>query len=277
VRGRVLAAGEIVLVADGPLAALPFEALVTRAGPAPGSARFWLDDGPPLRYAPSASFLLALAERSDAGQPEAAALSVSDPAYGNDLPRLPGTAHETEAVRRALDGVADVVTLDRAGAREPAVRRALAGKRFVHLATHGIADRRATDLFAALALTPPPGPATTTGDDGLLELHEIYELDLDADLVVLSSCASNVGRSVVGEGVFALARGFLVAGAGQVVASQWPVDDDATAELVGRVFAELARGRTTTRALRDAKLALRRTPGREHPFFWAPFVLTGRR
>jgi len=86
---------------------------------------------------------------------------------------------------------------------------------------------------------------------------------------------------VAGEGVFALSRGFLVAGARRVVASLWPVDDDATAELVGQLFRELAAAERSGRAapaaaaLRKAKLAVRSRPGWEHPFFWAPFVLSG--
>jgi CHAT domain-containing protein len=81
--------------------------------------------------------------------------------------------------------------------------------------------------------------------------------------------------------VVALSRGFLVAGARRVVASLWPVDDDATAELVGRLLRGLAdvergsRSESTAAALREAKLAVRHRPGWEHPFFWAPFVLSG--
>jgi hypothetical protein len=285
-RERVLRASEVLIVPDGPLLALPFEALVTRPGPDPAATRFWLDDGPPVRYAPSASFVLALGRGGAAHRGKAVALSVSDAAYGRarGLARLPGTARETQALREALAGVADVVTLAAEQAREPAVRRELAGKRFVHLATHGLAERGGNELFAALALTPPAGVderSSTPGDDGLLELQEIYGLTLDADVAVLSACGSNTGRAVPGEGVFALSRGFLVAGARRVVASLWPVDDDATAELVGRLFRGLAdvergsRSESTAAALREAKLAVRHRPGWEHPFFWAPFVLSG--
>ena len=119
-------------------------------------------------------------------------------------------------------------------------------------------------------------PAAAGGeDDGFLRLHEIYGLRLDADLAVLSACASNAGRVVAGEGVFALSRGFLVAGARRVVASQWPVDDASTAALMGDFFRRLTTSPDLARALRDAKLRLRRDARWGDPFFWAPFVLTG--
>ena len=305
---RVQRAGEVLVVPDGPLFLLPFEALVVRQGTDVASTRFWLDAGPPLRYAPSATFVHELKRRFGAAvadRTRARALSVSDPVYeatartpvpapvssrgssvrgawlgSGALSRLPGTAVETRAVREALEPVADVSVLDGAAAREPAVRDALAGKRYLHIATHGLVDAERGELFAALALTPPPAGASRGDDDGFLQLFEIYDLRLDADLAVLSACGSNTGRLVSGEGVFALSRGFLVAGARRVVASQWPVDDASTAVLVGALFRGVARGQSdggidTARALRDAKLRVRREAAWAHPFFWAPFVLTG--
>jgi CHAT domain-containing protein len=198
------------------------------------------------------------------------------------LPRLPGTARETREVQAALASVADVTVLQGAAARESAVRKQIAGKRYLHFATHGLVDQEQGELFAALALAPPPPGAPTGDDDGLLQLFEVYDLRLDADLAVLSACGSNAGRVVAGEGIFALSRGFLIAGARRVVASQWPVDDESTAELVGELFRRVAGADNSggnldaARALRDAKLRLRRSKsGWAHPFFWAPFVITG--
>lgn len=271
---------------------LPFEALVTQPGSDPGRTRYWLDTGPTIRYAPSATFLAQLLRRN-ASRPavaRASLLTVSDPAYGpalaqtasaGALERLPGTSLESRAVRDALEGVADVVALEGQAAREPAVRREIRGKRYLHIATHGLVDEGEADLFAALALTPPAGQAPRGDDDGFLQLFEIYDLALDSDLAVLSTCSSNAGRVVTGEGVFALSRGFLVAGARRVVASQWAVDDASTAELVSGLFHRVAAAETSgerldaASALRDAKLRLRRDRRWAEPFFWAPFVLTG--
>ena len=185
-----------------------------------------------------------------------------------------GTIREAEAVEAALRGSAEVVALQGASAREPAVRQALSGKRYIHLATHGLSGGEA--LLAGLALTPPTGGEPSGDDDGFLQLHEIYGLTLDADLAVLSACGTNTGTIVAGEGVFALSRGFLVAGARRVVASQWPVDDASTAALMGDLFRRVAgTDPDYARALRDAKLRLRGSPAWADPFFWAPFVLTG--
>jgi len=235
------------------------------------------------------------------GNEHPAALSVSDPVFvaardaavaapasttptpdARKLPQLPGTAKESAAVRAALADSADVVVLEGSAAREPAVRAALPGKRYVHLATHGLIDQDGENLFAALALTPPPiGSPPAGDDDGFLELFEIYALPLDCELAVLSACGSNAGTVVSGEGVFALSRGFLIGGARRVIASQWPVDDASTAELIGELFRRIAAAERkgepfdAARALRDAKLTVRRNSSWADPFFWAPFVLTG--
>jgi len=117
--------------------------------------------------------------------------------------------------------------------------------------------------------------------DGLLQLFEIYQLDLDAELAVLSDCSTHAGPEVEGEGVFALSRGFLIAGARRVVASLWRVNDRATAVLIGELFrrlgAEARAGRRPryAEALRAAKAAVRARPESSDPYFWAPFTLSG--
>jgi CHAT domain-containing protein/tetratricopeptide (TPR) repeat protein len=305
----VRGASEVVVIPDGQLHRLPFEALVVgRAGT--GTARYWLDDGPVVRYSTSAAVMRALAARSALAPspPAGTVLSVSDPVFdpkgaepgpgapgdpsvsGGPLPslptgwsreRLPGTAREADLVRAAFAPLGRrVVALQRLAAREPAVRASLPAARFIHLATHGLVDERPGSLFAALALTPPPRPAGPE-DDGQLQLFEIYQVRLNAELAVLSSCESRSGALVAGEGVFALSRAFLVAGARRVVASLWPAEDDATAALMGSFFAAVAeeerKGRPPDygRALARAKREVRAKAGWSDPFFWAPFVLDG--
>jgi len=312
---RVRGAREIVVVPGRGLHTLPFEALVVHTGVTPAQTRYWIDDGPAIRYAPSASTLNSIEQRPavrPGGQTRASVLSVSDPIFdpsqitqqaaaraqarqdepltrgrflesAGALERLPGTAAETEAIRAAFGGArasGALVSLQTLDATEGAVRPALLGKRYVHLATHGLVDETRGALFAALALTPPTAPSAD--DDGFLQLHEIYQLRLpELELAVLSACETNRGTTVAGEGVFALSRGFLAAGARRVIASEWVVEDRSTAELMGRYFREIvaaeAGGRIVDHAvaLRDAKRAIRQKPGWEHPFFWAPFVLVG--
>ena len=317
---RALSVDRVIIVPDGPLHAVPFDALVVETAETGEQTRFWLDVGPVVQYSPSASVLFSLA-----GQPDARALggasgilSLSDPVYdpaevaelmaagklqqeepevvsgigretqtrnaferaGGSLARLPGTAVETGAIRDAIGEAAlgRFVALQRLDATEPALRSAIEGKAFLHLATHGLVDQRAGSLFAGLALTPPATETADPNDDGFLQLYEIYDLPLtDVELVVLSACESHVGVTVGSEGVFALSRGFLARGARRVVASQWAVDDASTAALVGDFFgAVVADGLVDyAMALRNAKRAVRAQAGWADPYHWAPFVLTG--
>ena len=285
---RVHETDELIVLPDGPLASLPFEALVLRPAKQLQDSGFWIDEGPAIRYAPSAGIQRALADRPAGGT---GLLSVADPAYTN-LPRLPGTEAESRAVvqasRRKSLGASPAVVLEGAAATEAAVRASLPGKKFVHLAVHGKIEPRLGDLFASLALTPPGGsgasgmdgsaaPRRDASDDGALMLFEIYDLSLQAELAVLSACETSRGRIVEGEGAFALSRGFLAAGARRVVASLWSVDDASTAALMGGFFKRLGSGsdRSYAAALRDARRDVRGRGKWKAPFYWAPFLLTG--
>ena len=112
--------------------------------------------------------------------------------------------------------------------------------------------------------------------DGYLRLQDIYNLNLPADLVVLSACQTGVGREVRGEGLIALTRGFMYAGAARVVASLWKVDDVATAELMAEFYKQMFRdGLTPAAALRAAQIKLSHQPRWRSPYYWAGFVLQG--
>ena len=298
----------VVVVPDGPLHRFPLEALAVQPAAHWHEAVYWLDEGPVIRYAPSASALLAVQRRPvpPAGRgPGRDILSLSDPVFDSAdlarlaggrgaagerersaallaegaLPRLPGTAREKEKILE-LFGRDRVEVLERAGATEAALRAALPGKRWLHLATHGLVDEKSRSLFAALVLTPPLTAAASAEDDGMLQLHEIYDLDLiRCELAVLSACRTNFGTEVEGEGVFALSRGMLVAGARRVVASQWSVDDDSTADLMNAFFSGLRapdpQQLDYARVLREARREVRRIRRWSAPYHWAPFVLIG--
>jgi CHAT domain-containing protein len=323
IKKQLLASREVVIIPDGSLHALPFEVLVTAPAAKGEAARYWLDDGPVTRYAPSAAVLFNLTRRPAAGLfPSAAAtvLSVSNPIYspaevatrggaetrhstpapdavpsattrnayerfGGSLLRLPGTALETEAILQAYQAEASraVHVLQDLRADESSVRGALTGKRYLHVATHALVGGNRGTLFASLVLTPPAAETADPNADGFLQLHEIYELKLaGVDLAILSACDTNRGKMMDNEGVFALSRGFLAAGAHRVIASQWAVNDDSTAQLMSALFRQVvddernARPVDFGRAMRDARRAIRSQPQWSHPYYWAPFVLTGR-
>ena len=112
--------------------------------------------------------------------------------------------------------------------------------------------------------------------DGYLRLHDVYNMKLGADLVVLSGCQTALGKELGGEGLLGLTRGFMYAGASRVVASLWQVDDESTAELMKRFYrAMLKDGRPASEALRAAQLEMSRDRRWSAPFYWAGFVLQG--
>ncbi|MEO6725408.1 MAG: CHAT domain-containing protein, partial [Blastocatellia bacterium] len=145
--------------------------------------------------------------------------------------------------------------------------------RIVHFATHGLLNSEHPELSGlVLSLVDAAGKP----QDGFLRLHEIYNLKLNADLVVLSACQTGLGKQVKGEGLVGLTRGFMYAGAPRVVASLWQVNDLATAELMKHFYrALLKEGQRPAAALRAAQLELRKEKRWAAPYFWAAFVLQG--
>jgi CHAT domain-containing protein len=145
--------------------------------------------------------------------------------------------------------------------------------KIVHFATHGIADTEHPELSGIiLSLVDENGAE----QDGYLRLHEIYNLKLPAQLVVISACDSGVGKQFKGEGLIALTRGFMYAGAATVVASLWKVDSRATAALMAEFYKEMfTNGKKPVAALRAAQLSISKHRTWNEPFFWAGFVIQG--
>jgi CHAT domain-containing protein len=143
-----------------------------------------------------------------------------------------------------------------------------------------LVEEQSANLLGALALTPGAA-ADDPRDDGQLTLAEVYGLNLQGcELAILSACETNFGPQQQGEGVWALSRGFLVAGARRVVASNWLVDDEAAATLISYFCGELAKrqggaGPDYARALHNAKRLVRKNPKWQSPFYWAMFELLG--
>jgi CHAT domain-containing protein len=178
----------------------------------------------------------------------------------------------------------DNVVLTGAQATEANVRRLAREASLLHFATHGIVrDERPLDSF--LALNRDAGG----GDDGRLTVQEIYGLDLQASLVVLSACRTGLGQ-LSSDGIVGLTRAFFYAGAPSVVATLWDVADEPTFRLVSGFYSRLAAAPDKARALRGAQVSMLRAlrAGEikvptaaapvalpEHPVLWAGFVLVG--
>ncbi|RMG28235.1 MAG: CHAT domain-containing protein [Methanobacteriota archaeon] len=144
--------------------------------------------------------------------------------------------------------------------------------RLVHISTHGFINRTYPQL-SGLAFSQPRD--TTSAEDGILYAGEIYTLKLKADLVVLSSCESGIGKLAKGEGPFSLTRGFLFAGANNVMVSLWKVYDKHTSELMIAFYQEVVSGKSYATSLRNAKLRMLEKAETALPVSWAGFVLVG--
>jgi CHAT domain-containing protein len=143
------------------------------------------------------------------------------------------------------------MNIDFAANRDSLMARDLSGFKFVHFATHGILNSEEPDLSGlVLSLVNEKGEPI----NGFIRLNEIYNLNLNADLVVLSACQTALGKEVRGEGLIGLTRGFMYAGSPRVVASLWKVDDVATAELMKIFYQKMLKDKMRpAAALRAAR------------------------
>ena len=298
----------LTVIPHGPLFLLSFAALQDAAGQ-------YLVERHAIHYVP-AGVVLQLAEQHTRASRaiDRRYLLVADPRTpptlpgGKPLPRLPGTLREISQVA-GLMPASRVTSLVGARATEGQVRLLAGNRSVIHFATHGVI--RADDpleSFVALSVAtdgeavtePVPGegrrPNTlisgrtpSSQNDGRLTAREIYDIHLNADLVVLSACRTGLGR-VSSDGVMGLARAFLYAGTPSVVATLWDVADEPAALLMPTFYRSLRRVSDKAQALRSAQLRLlkelragnvRVSSGsgsvtlREHPVLWAGFILVG--
>ena len=194
-------------------------------------------------------------------------------AEGGILPRLFSTQREALEIQSLAGPGASFVASDFDANRAVLTSGVLRGYRFIHIATHGFFDSSHPELSGiVLSLYDKKGQP----QNGFVQIRDIYNLDLNADMVVLSACQTGLGKEVKGEGVTGLSRAFMAAGARRVVASLWKVDDDATAELMARFYRHLLKEKTTpSSALRTAQLEISAEPKWKAPFYWAGFFITG--
>jgi CHAT domain-containing protein len=190
------------------------------------------------------------------------------------LRRLIFSRREAEGIMQLVPGGKGRLAVDFEANHETAISAGLSDYRIVHFATHGLLNSAHPELSGiVLSLVNEKGEQ----QDGFLRLHEIYNLNLPADLIVLSGCQTALGKEIKGEGLVGLTRGFMYAGAARVVASLWSVQDDATAELMKRFYQKML-GKAQMRpaaALRAAQVETWKTKRWQSPFYWASFILQG--
>jgi len=187
--------------------------------------------------------------------------------------RLPGTRTEAEAIMALVPDSERVHGFDFAANRDMVTNPELSNYRIVHLATHGLLNSSNPELSGVvLSLFDEQG----NSQNGFLRLHDVFNLNLPAELVVLSACQTGLGEEVKGEGIVGLTRGFMYAGSPRVLVSLWNVNDLATSELMKRFYSKmLEEGLSATAALRAAQLQMQQETQWNSPYYWAAFTLQG--
>jgi CHAT domain-containing protein len=286
-RAQLAGKSLLVIVPDAGLWQLPFQALQ------PAENRFLLEDSA-ICYAPSLTVLREMLRLESHNGPDSLAksslLAIGNPALGKQTLERLKTANRDERLEPLPEAEREVRALAQLygnrrsevfigpEAREDRLK-AEAGKfGILHLATHGVLDN-SNPMYSHLVLSQAEGD---TNEDGLLEVWEMMNLDLKADLVVLSACETARGRIAEGEGVIGMSWALFVAGCPTAVVSQWKVDSASTTELMLEFHRDLTRTTPGKRlrvsaaeSLREAALKLMHTPEYRHPFYWAGFVVVG--
>lgn len=293
----------LIIVAEGPLLYLPFAAL-----PFPGTNQPLVTQCE-ISQLPSISTLAAI--RADAanrpaptktlavladpvfsssdervkGAPKAAPETVASDARlsltdidGPDRSwppqRLPFTRKEAEIISALISPDQRRVLVDFTANRQAILSEDLGQYRFVHLATHGLANDRQPDLSGMVfSLVDPAGQPT----DGFLHAYEVYNLKLPVDMVVLSGCRTGLGQEIRGEGLLGLTQAFLYAGASRVLVSLWDVQDQSTSILMADIYRGMLGPKKLrpSAALRQAQLKMMKNPRWASPFYWAAFTIQG--
>jgi CHAT domain-containing protein/tetratricopeptide (TPR) repeat protein len=301
----------LVIVADGALNFVPFEALVTTDRGGDYSSLDYLIKTNKISYAPSASVTAAVRDQKrSAGRN---LLLVADPVFsatdprvqtgaaaspaevtrglGLDsavkdvtgqaqagsplrLPRLDGTRIEAEQIGRLAKaaGAQGDLWLDLSANEDALKTRDIQSYRALHIATHGVLDAMRPQ-FSGLVLSLV---GNKSDDDGFLRTAEVFNLKLGGPLVMLSACESGLGKVKRGEGVIGLSRAFMYAGATTVGVTLWSVADKPTAQLMTDFYQHLlGPNPSASDAMREAQLAMISGKKYSAPFYWAPFVLIG--
>lgn len=192
---------------------------------------------------------------------------------GAHLQRLLWTNREAAAILKVTPAGRGMEALGFQANRATVTSSVLARYRIIHFATHAVLNSEHPELSGlVLSLVDQHGHP----QNGFLGLEQIYNLNLPADMVVLSACDTGLGQQINGEGLIGLARGFMYAGASRVVASLWSVDDEVTAELMARFYKGMERDKLSpAAALRLAQVQIAKEERWRSPYYWAGFQLAG--
>jgi CHAT domain-containing protein len=267
----------MIISADGPLATVPFEALITSL-PKTYEVDYhlpYLMLSYPVSYTYSSGLWVEHTMRERKGKKLLALGFAGDgkqdqrrDGYGN----LPGTEWEIKAIKEVMKNTTNQYYLED-NATESLFKREAVNFDVVHLALHGVGDTvNAMESRLIFRL------GRDTLNDGYLYAHELYDLNLDKlDLAVLSACESGVGKQQAGEGVMSIARGFAYAGCPSLVISLWKINDHSSATVMANFYRHLSGGEPLNVSLSKAKQDYYRVANEfnSHPYYWAAFQLVG--
>jgi CHAT domain-containing protein len=297
----------LIIIPDGNLSKLPFEALLSKKVNPRNTFNFsqlpYLVNDYDIHYALSAR-LYQEAQTASATPPSNEGLLAYAPVFaepqsvnlfltgsrnpladpgttrpmtmdGQFIAALPATANEIEAIADVFKEKGQKATTYLfKNANEKQLKQSdLRQSRYLHIATHGFIREDQPDLSGLLLF-----PDTTEREDHILYSGEVYNLDLNAQLVVLSACETGLGKVANGEGLLGLSRAFFYAGAENLVVSLWKVNDQATADLMVDFYQQHLNSANPqfAKPLRQAKLDMMRSADFSHPYYWSAFVLIGR-
>jgi len=280
----------LLILPDGILNYIPFEALITENANYQGlrslSSLKYLNNEHSISYGQSSSVWLARNTTQEKGgsptQLQMDLIAFGDPIYEEEaesqeelrqgLRRLVYSGEEVKQIASLFDeGLTEIYLREEATEENLTQNDQLSSFRYIHFATHGITDDQNPEN-SCLVLSR----GASTPEDGYLRASEISNMALQADLVVLSACQTGLGRMIRGEGMIGLSRSFMYAGAYSLMASLWNVSDNSTSILMNRFYTNLIKeGLNKAEALREARLSMIKDGEFAHPFYWAPFILTG--
>ena len=282
--------GNLVILSDGVLHYVPFQVLISsppdQHADHPYSKLPYLATKYPITYGQSSSVLINLIaerqEETESNSYKKNLIAFGDPVYKNNnsdsnmitsgFKRLENSGIEIEGIAGYFEhGMADIYLRENASEENVKLNERLSEYRYIHFACHGLVDEQNPENSSlVLSLN------NTAEEDGFFQASEIAALNLNADLVVLSACQTGLGKLIRGEGMIGLSRSFMYAGTTSLVVSLWSVSDISTSILIQRYYEQLIRkGLSKADALQKAQISMIKDEQYAHPFFWAPFVLTG--
>ncbi|MGB6339089.1 MAG: CHAT domain-containing protein [Candidatus Aminicenantaceae bacterium] len=278
----------IIFVPGDILNFLPFETLITQK-----EMNRWLIEDYTITYAPSISSLYELIDRkkTNGSKRRMELLALGDPYFGSleteengedilkgffstntfSLYRLEYSGIEIEKIGALFSENKKTIFQRESASEEQLKNQHLEDYKILHFATHSLIDDKKPDRSSIILALDKDQK-----EDGLLRMDEIYNLNLNSDLVTLSACQTGLGQLIRGEGIEGINRAFFYAGASSVLMSLWAVNDQATYQLMERFYTHLRSSDSIMKALRKAKLEMINSGTLSHPYYWAGFIISGK-